>query len=415
MKTILHVDINSCYASIEVALNPQWKGLPLAVCGSVENRHGIVLAKSQEAKVMGVKTGEAVWQARNKCPNLLVVPPHYEEYLKYSRIVRGIYYEYTNQVEPFGLDECWLDVTGSEHLFGNGETIGHAIRERIKRELKITVSVGVSFNKVFAKLGSDLKKPDALTYIPYDNFRDIVWPLDVDEMIGIGRATKEKLRLMSVRTLGDLAMADPKILKCKLGINGVDLWNKANGRDYSPVMDSAYRSPIKSIGRGITCREDLVSSTEVKHVFQELSLDVAKRLRDNGMKARGVQISVRNCDLFIAQHQGSLPYATAGSAAMVDVAMELFNKKYPKCGKIRSLTIRAIDLVGDKVGVQKDMFGNYEDFSKREKVDDAIYSIRKRFGKDSVTFASLIGDIKMPTDRTDIVTLPGGVERMGVI
>ena len=183
-RVILHADMNNCYASIETKLNPELKGLPIAVCGSVENRHGIVLAKSQEAKIMGVKTGEVIWQAKQKCPGLLTVPPHYEEYLKHSSLARSIYYDYTNQVESFGLDECWLDVTGSVHLFGSGREIADKLRLRIKKELGITVSVGVSFNKIFAKLGSDIKKPDAVTEINKDNFKDVVWKLPVEEMIG---------------------------------------------------------------------------------------------------------------------------------------------------------------------------------------------------------------------------------------
>jgi DNA polymerase-4 len=306
-RTILHCDMNNCYASIETMLHPEWEGKPLAVCGSQEDRHGIVLAKSQEAKALGIKTGEVIWQAKQKCPNLLIVPPHYEEYLKYSRLAQQIYYSYSNQVESFGLDECWIDVSGSE-LFGDGKTIADDIRSRMKKELGITVSIGVSFNKVFAKLGSNMKKPDATTVIPKEDFREIVWKLPASEMIGIGRATTIKLQRCGIHTLGDLAKTSPDFLKRLLGINGVALWNYANGRDCSKVSDYHYEAPIKTIGHGITCREDLLNEFEVKRIFQELSQDVSRRLIDNDFLATGVQITIRDNELYSKQYQMPTQY-----------------------------------------------------------------------------------------------------------
>lgn len=204
-RVILHADMNNCYASIEIKLNPKLKGIPLAVCGRREDRHGIVLAKSQEAKELGVKTGEAIWQAQLKCPDILIVPPKYDEYLKHSRWARDIYYDYSNQVEPYGIDECWLDVSGSLHLFGNGRDIAEEIRSRIKKELGITVSIGVSFNKIFAKLGSDMKKPDAVTEIAREDFKEKIWNLPVEELLGVGKASKKKLNRLMIFTIGDLA------------------------------------------------------------------------------------------------------------------------------------------------------------------------------------------------------------------
>lgn len=405
-RTILHADMNNCYASIEVKLNPQWKGLPLAVCGSQEDRHGIVLAKSQEAKDLGVKTGEAIWQAKIKCPDLLIVPPHYEEYLKHSRLARKIYYDYTNQVEPFGLDECWLDVTGSTHLFGRGLDIANILRKRMKEELGITISVGVSFNKVFAKLGSDLKKPDAVTEIPKDLFREIVWNLPVEELIGIGRSTKRKLNHIGIYKLGQLANVNPKILKKLLGVNGCYLWNYANGLDDSPVVDRDIEPEIKTIGRGITCTSDLMNNSEVRNVFQELSLDVSKKLREYEFQASGIQITVRDNELSNRQYQAQLKGATQSSINLTEKAMELFISKYDWSKPIRSLTIRAINLITREKIQQIYFLENYEDYQKKEKLDTAIYNIRKKYGKDKLTFASLMGDIKMPKDRTEIVTLP---------
>lgn len=410
-RVILHVDMNNCYASIETKLNPAYKDLPIAVCGSVENRHGIVLAKSQEAKVMGVKTGEAIWQAKQKCHGLLIVPPHYEEYLIHSRLARKIYYEYTNQIEAFGLDECWLDVTGSKDLFGGGRQIAEMIRERIKKELGITVSIGISFNKIFAKLGSDMKKPDAITEIPKGNFKSIVWKLPVEEMIGIGRATKKRLNQIGIYTLGELARTDPDLLKGLLGINGYYLWEHANGKDYRDVADRDAETEVKSIGRGITCREDLLKDEEVLCIFQELAFDVSKSLRENSFQAGGIQITIRDNKLYSRQYQCTLDMATQSSINLTKKAMELFKKRYNWEFPIRSLTIRAINLEKFGTSSQIDMFSDYKKYLKIEKLDTTIYEIKRRFGKDKLTFANLIRDIKMPKDRTDIVTLPNSMVR----
>lgn len=410
-KTILHADMNNCYASIEVKLNPKWKGLPLAVCGSEKERHGIVLAKSQEAKILGVKTGEAIWQAKEKCPDLLVVPPHYEEYLRHSRMAREIYYEYTNQVEPFGIDECWLDVTGSTHLFGSGEIIANILRERIKKELGITISVGVSFNKVFAKLGSDLKKPDAVTKISKEKFKDIVWKLQVEEMIGIGRATKRKLNGIGIYTLGQLAQSESRHLRSLLGINGYYLWQYANGLDDSPVLDRDAAPEVKTIGRGITCTDDLSENREVRNVFQELAFDVSKSLRRYEFQATGVQITIRDNQLLSRQFQGPLKRNTQSSVLLTEKAMEIFESRYDWHKPIRSLTIRAINLIHKNRSHQIDFFSDYEDYQRKEKIDTVLCEIRGKYGKKKATFASLIGNIKMPIDRTDIVTLPNGLMR----
>lgn len=407
-RTILHADMNNCYASIETKLNPKLKGLPLAVCGSKEDRHGIVLAKSQEAKILGVKTGEAIWEAQIKCPDLVIVPPNYDEYLKHSRMARKIYYEYTNQVEPFGIDECWLDVSGSIHLFGSGKDIAEELRKRIKKELGITISVGVSFNKIFAKLGSDLKKPDAVTEIPKDRFKEIVWNLNAEELMGVGRATKAKLNKLMIFTIGDLAKADPKLLKLKLGINGTYLWRYANGIDESRVEDLGYIPPVKSIGRGITCVADLENNEEVFRVLKELTLGVSKSLRENNLLASGIQISIKNNDLFTKQYQKQIPYKTLSSIILTEEAYDLFLVSYTWDKPIRALTIRAINLMSRDNGNQINLFEDYNVFRKKEKADDAFFKIRDRFGRNSITFGGLMGNIKMPEDRNEIVTLPGG-------
>lgn len=407
-RVILHADMNNCYASIEAKLNPKLKGIPLAVCGKREDRHGIVLAKSQEAKVLGVKTGEAIWEAQLKCPDLLIVPPNYEEYLKHSRWARDIYYDYSNQVEPYGIDECWLDVSGSTHLFGTGKDIAEEIRRRIKRELGITVSIGVSFNKIFAKLGSDMKKPDAVTQIPRENFKEKVWRLPVEELLGVGKASKKKLNRLMIFTIGDLAKADPDLIRMKLGINGVYLWNYANGRDNSTVTDRDYRQPVKTVGRGITTTEDLENNLEVYRVFRELSFGVSKALRDYGYLAGGIQISIKNNDLFSRQYQKQISYPSLSSTILAEEAYDLFLERYSWESPIRALTIRAINLIGEKNGCQLSFYDDYSNLIKREKVDDAFFKIREKFGDYSISYAGLMGDIKIPKERNEIVTLPGG-------
>ena len=228
-RSILHCDMNNFYASVECMLDPVLKKYPVAVCGSVEERHGIVLAKNYAAKAFGIKTGDAVWQAKQKCRNLVVVPPHFEEYIKYSKLARSVYSRYTDQVEPYGMDECWLDVSGTENIFGSPEKVANDIRETIKFELGLTISVGVSFNKIFAKLGSDMKKPDAVTVIPKDTFRDKIWGLPAADLLGVGRATQRVLDSYCIRTIGDLAKTDPDFLNRRLGKNGIALWQYANG------------------------------------------------------------------------------------------------------------------------------------------------------------------------------------------
>ena len=405
-RVILHSDMNACYASIEAKLNPKLKGIPMAVAGSPQNRHGIILAKSEEAKKMGVKTGEPIWQAKAKCPNLTLVPPHYEQYLKHSKMTRNLYYEYTNQVEPFGLDECYLDVTGSTHLFGSGEEIANEIRKRMKEELGITVSIGVSFCKIFAKLGSDMKKPDAVTIISEDNFKEKVWPLGVREMVGIGKATENKLNKIGIFTLGDLAKAPVDILKNLLGVNGIYLWQYANGLDVRPVVDRDHTEPIKSIGNSSTCKRDLINNEEVFNVMQELSFSVSRRLREAKLEACGVEVYVRNNELQSWNFSTSLEMASQSSIILVKGAMDIFKEKYKWSLPVRAVGIRAINLRNEGGGSQMDVFLNHEDFKKSEDIDTTLYNIRKKYGKDSVTFAALKCDIGLPSDLTEIVTLP---------
>lgn len=406
-RAILHIDMNNCFASIEIKLNPELKNLPIAVSGSSSERHGIVLAKSEEAKKFGVKTAETIWQAKRKCPELILVKPHYDEYKKHSLWARDIYYSYTNQVEPFGLDEAWLDITGSQKLFGTPMEIAERIRKQIKNELGITVSIGLSYNKIFAKLGSDISAPDAITKITKDNFKDKVWPLKVDRMIGIGKSAKSKLNEHGIYTLGDIANSNREFLVSILGSSGEKAWYNANGLEDSEVLDFNSREPIKSIGHGTTLVKNLENEYEVHQVFQRLALKVGARLIENNMEAMGLQISVKNSDLITFNYQEGFDFSTFSSIIIKEKAMKLFkNYKWEK--PIRFLEIRAINLTKD-TNVQIN-FIESEDFDRKVNLDKALYNLRTKYGGEKITFASQFEENKMKESMQDISSLPSSRE-----
>lgn len=409
-RTILHSDMNNCYASIERKLNPSLVGKRLVVCGSARDRHSIVLAKSYEAKAFGVKTGDSLFEAKMKCPGLVAVKPHYDEYFKFSKLAHKIYYSYTNQVEPFGLDECWLDVTGSEKLFGSGETIAHEIKERIKKEIGITVSIGVSYNKIFAKLGSDLKKPDAVTVISKNDFKEIVWPLSTDAIIGIGSKTKKKLMYMNINTLGELAKADVNLLKRKLGIRGLYLWQYANGYDTSEVCDYYHRDKIKSISRGVTTKADLNSYDEVKKIFEELAIEVSKKLIEEDLKAGGVRITIRDKNLDYVSFQKVFTETSISALRLNDKAMELFKERYDFKEAIRSLTISAINLTMNTKTEQLSLFAPKK-IIKDDRLEKVFNEIREKFGSDKIGYLGLELNSKMP-EKPNVVTLPSGFKNI---
>ena len=387
LRTILHCDLNSFYASVELFLNPNLKGLPVAVCGSKEDRHGIVLAKTDEAKKYGVKTAETIWEAQRKCPQLIIIPPHHDEYVNFSQRVRRIYEEYTDLVEPFGIDECWLDVTGSERLFGSGEEIANKIRERVKKEVGVTISVGVSFNKVFAKLGSDMKKPDAVTIIPFSSFKDIIYNLPATDMIGVGPNMGKALSNYCINTIGELAATDKNFLIKKFGKAGECIWAYANGFDSSPVSHINYHAPVKSIGRGTTQPVDLKNNDEVHKVIVEMSQIVSHKLRKNGLKACGVQLSVKDSNLSVKQFQAPLPIPTQCFYFIAEKAFELFVHNYYWNNNVRSVTVRAINLSEYEEPEQLDMLQDYNTHEKINNAEEAIEKIRNKYGIDSVGVA----------------------------
>lgn len=393
-RTILHVDLNNFYASVECLYRPELRGLPVAVTGDAEARHGIILAKNGLAKGCGVKTGEAIWQARQKCPGLVCLSADYRKYLRFSRLARAIYADYTDQIEPFGIDEAWLDVSGSTGLFGDGRSIADAIRGRLLAELGITGSVGVSYNKIFAKLGSDLKKPDATTVITADNFRDLVWPLPVGELLYVGRSTKNKLESRAVRTIGDLARRDIKALRLLLGVWGETLWHFANGLDAAPVRASGEEAFVKSIGNSTTTPRDLVSDEDVKLIVFVLAESVAARLRRHGLKCRTVVIYIRDCDLFACERQGRLAAASFVSGDIAARAMDLFRGHYRWPKPIRSLGVRGADLVTAAGHTQLvDLFAG--DQTGAENLERAVDRLRQRFGPYCVQRCALLQDRRL--------------------
>lgn len=407
-RNILHCDMNNFYASVECMLSPELKQYPVAVCGSVEERHGIVLAKNYKAKAFKVATGDAVWQAKQKCPDLVVVPPHYEEYLKYSKLAKAIYCDYTNQVEPYGMDKCWLDISGTKKLFGNPVDVANEIRERIKFELGLTISVGVSFNKIFAKLGSDYKKPDAVTVFEKETFREKIWGLPASDLLGVGRATTRVLNNYCIRTIGDLANSDYDFIKRILGKNGVSLWLYANGRDNSTVKDIKFVSPVKSIGHGITTVVDLSNEEEVWRVFLELTQGNGHKLRVHQKVAKAVAIYVRDNTLFLKQWQTQMQMVTQLPLVLAQYAFQLFKKRYDWRNPIRSVTIQAINLFPQDMPQQIDLFCDYERAEKQEKLDGCVEKLCQRFGKRCIRNAVLLQELGMPMGNVEI-TVPTGL------
>lgn len=382
-RVILHSDCNSFYASVECALHPELRNKAVAVCGDAELRHGIVLAKNEEAKKFKVKTGEPIWQAKQKCPQLILVKASFENYIEFSRRVKKIYLDYTDNVESFGIDEAWLDVTGSRLLFGDGESIAREINRRIRKEIGITVSVGVSFNKIFAKLGSDYKKPDAVTVISRENFKSIVYPLPVSDLLYVGKATTKKLNRLGISTIGQLAEADRRILTKTLGIWGERLQNYALGLDNSPVSKYYENRNVKSIGNSTTTPRDLKNIDEVKIVLSALCDSVSLRLREQNLRCAVISISVRNSKLSWFEVQKKLTTPTNITRDIFETAIMLFKGSCNFEQPIRSLGISLSGLIPECDGVQLNIFDGCDN-RRLEKLDSATDELKKRFGAFSV-------------------------------
>lgn len=379
-RAILHSDCNCFYASVERLYHPELAGRPLAVGGDPESRHGIILTADYNAKKYGIKVGMALWQAKQLCPWLTILPPRMDLYLRFSRMAREIYAEYTDLQEPFGIDECWLDVTESAGIKGDSLHIAKEINRRMKTELGITVSIGVSFNKIFAKLGSDYKKPDAITTMYKNEIKTKAWCLPASDLLYVGRSTTRKLARMGILTIGDIAQMDLKILESQLGKLGEVLWVFANGYDESPVKPENTHAPIKSIGNSTTTPKDMETEEDIKIVLYILSESVAARLRDNGFRCRVVEISVRDNELLSFTRQRKIAHATNITNEIAEYAYQLFLENYEWRRPVRSIGVRGADLVTDDYWEQFDLFHSEIQRDKQMKVDSAVDDIRKRFG-----------------------------------
>ncbi len=391
-RTILHCDLNAFYASVECLYRPELKDVPMAVSGSIENRHGIILAKNELAKRQGVVTAETVWQAKKKCPELTLVPPNHERYHKYSKLVNQVYIRFTDRVEPFGIDESWLDVTGCLNLFGSGKEIADKIRETVKSELDLTVSVGVSFNKIFAKLGSDYKKPDATTVISRENYKDIVHPLPVIELLYVGKAATDTLWKYGIRTIGQLAEYDKKALASKLGKMGEMIHAYANGIDDSPVKFAHEPDEVKSLGNGMTFKRNLVGLDDINAGLLALSDKVATRLRKAGLKCSTVQVAIKDPQFNTISRQMKLAKPTQSSKEIRVVALDIIKRAWNLKAPIRMLTVTGTQLVDEHNPEQLSLFyeGDTKQREKMEKIEDTVDTIRSRYGKGSISFGSII-------------------------
>lgn len=406
---ILHSDMNNFYASVEMLYNPALRDKPIAVAGDEETRHGIVLAKNELAKTFGVRTGQVLWEAQQQCPGLVCVPAHYDRYLRFSALAREIYISYTDQVEAFGLDECWLDVTGSTGLFGDGVTIADDIRARIRQELGLTVSVGVSYNKVFAKLGSDMKKPDATSVITPENFRETAWPLPVSDLLYVGPATTRKLAQFGIHTIGALAQANVDFLYSLLGKNGIMLHRFANGQDRSGVRRYYSVPPMKSIGNSTTAPRDLISEEDIKITLLALCESVGARLREQGCACTTVTVGIWDNRLLSYDRQEKLPRPANSTMAIWETAVGLVTRSRSGDTPIRSLSVKVSGLSPADEMDQLSLFPDLQREQRRKDIDRVMDQIRAKYGYFSIRRAVTLLDPALDLDaRGDHVIHPVG-------
>lgn len=405
-RIIFHIDQNCYFASVEMIARPELRDVPMAVAGDAKVRHGIILAKNEPAKKYGIKTAVAIWQAQAKCPDLVLVDAHHEKYEFYSRKLREMYSEYTDKVEPFGLDECWLDMTGMVSDYDEAEQVALEIRNRVREEFKLTCSVGISFNKVFAKLGSDYKKPDATTVFSDADWQDKIWPMPVADLLFVGKHTAVKLAKINIKTIGDLARADGDYISRYLGKAGVMLWEYANGLDDAPVAESGYKRIPKSVGNSTTTAEDMTSDRQIERTFHMLSESVAERLRRHGLKGTVVQITVRDSDLEIYEKQKIIYRPTDDAKVIYAAARELFRESYDWNKGVRSIGVRCTKLVRQDSGEQLSLFSEVKREERDDRLNKAIDDINRRYGSSIIKSAAEAESFTRDNKAANIVNDP---------
>ena len=387
-RVILHCDCNSFYASVECLLDPSLDQGPMAVCGDPDSRHGIILAKNEKAKKYGIQTAETIWQAKKKCPQLTLVAPHRQEYARCSRQINAIYQRFTDLVEPFSIDESWLDVTHTQHLFGDGPPIADTLRKTVREEVGVTISVGVSFNKVFAKLGSDYKKPDATTVIFREDVPRIVYPLPVTSMLMVGRSLAQTFARWGVRTIGDLARLDKNLLRTRLGKVGETVWEYANGLDDSPVRSAYEEVPAKSIGHHVTFRRNLVGWEDLQLGIYSLCDQVAARLRRHGMECQSVQVTVKDPDFHVITRQKALEHPTQLSRELRKACMELLRTNWSPEKPVRMLAVTASSLQEEGESRQISLFDTGQDqYDRLNQLEHTVDRLREKFGPQVISLA----------------------------
>lgn len=389
-RVILHCDLNSFFASVELLDKPELRNKCVAVGGDEKARQGIVLAKNDNAKKYGVTTGETLWTAKMKCPQLIVLPPHFEKYLHYSRRVREIYCRYTDMVESFGIDECWLDVTGSYLIFGDGMQIAESVRKTVKAETGLTISVGVSFCKIMAKLGSDLKKPDAITEIRMCDLEKKVYPLPCFDMFGVGKATAQKLKTYGINTIGELARASDGFMKSVFGKSGETILRYARGLDDSPVTYADYVPEIKSISHGCTSAFDLTDRRSAELLILSLSESIAEKLRKYDFSAHTVQLFIKDTKLAGVSFSKTVDEPIRSSRQICSIADSLLSERWTDGVPIRAISVCVTSLVSDCEPFQTDLYTDYENLDRVVKMESAADKIRNKMGSKAIVRASLM-------------------------
>jgi len=393
-RVILHCDLNNFFASVEIILDPSLREHAVAVCGDPEVRKGIVLAKCERAKKAGVRTGDAVWMAEQKCPGIKIIKPQHNLYSHYSRRVREIYYRFTDLIEPFGIDEAWLDVTGSQKLFGSGPEIADKIRQTVRDELGLTISVGVSWNKTYAKLGSDIKKPDAVTVITRDNYRDVIFPLPVSDMLFVGRRTLKTLNQLNVHTIGDLSRVDADLLSARFGITAYKLVHMAAGMDTDPVSPATAADTVKSVGNGTTVPRDMTTRAEIFQLIYILAEEVATRLRKKCLRGRTVSLSIRDANLAWCGAQESIAIPTSNQQTITESAMHVFDRLWGtnvNIRPVRGLRVAVSNLIEGVCPTQLDMFHMTEAEDTLSKFSALFDKFRIKHGTEKLAFGTLMG------------------------